>query len=169
MELSTISSFKPGSTIRGFYICQEKNHKNTKNGNSYLDIILTDKTGTIKGKIWDSVDHFDSLFEASNPVAVKGKVEDYNSTIQLVVHQIKMADEVTYNKYGFSLTELIQTVDEPIEELWSSLLGYIKSLNSPYRELINSIIKNYNSKIKRIPASINGHRITQCFSKRGIS
>ena len=87
MKLSTISSFKAGSTIRGFYICKEKSHRNTKNGAPYLDIVLQDRTGKISAKIWDDVVHFDDLFVASEPVAVKGKVSD-----NLPVFKIKKSE-----------------------------------------------------------------------------
>ena len=127
MKLSTISSFKAGSIIRGFYICKEKSHRNTKNGDTYIDVVLQDKTGKITAKIWDDVHHFDDLFVASEPVAVKGKVEDYNSRTQLVIQQIKRADDITYQKYGFSLSQLIEKVEEPIDELWASLQNSVKS------------------------------------------
>ena len=157
MKLSTISSFKAGSTIRGFYICKEKSHRNTKNGDSYLDLILQDKTGKISAKIWDEVSHFDDLFEASEPVAVKGKVEDYNSRLQLVVQQIKKAEDKTYQKYGFSLSQLIEKVEEPIDELWTYLQNAVKSLKNPYKKIITLILKKYEAEIKIIPASINHH------------
>ncbi len=157
MKLSTISSFKAGSTIRGFYICKEKSHRNTKNGDSYLDLILQDKTGKISAKIWDEVSYFDDLFEASEPVAVKGKVEDYNSRTQLVIQQIKRVDNKTYQKYGFSLYQLIEKVEEPIDELWTSLQNAVKSLKNPYKKIITLILKKYEAEIKIIPASINHH------------
>ena len=157
MKLSTISSFKAGTSIRGFYICKEKSHRNTKNGDSYLDLVLQDKTGKISAKIWDDVSHYDDLFEVSEPVAVKGKVEDYNSRTQLVVQQIKRADDKTYQKYGFSLNQLIEKVEEPIDELWISLLSSVKTLKNPYKKLISSILKKYETEIKIIPASINHH------------
>lgn len=157
MELSTISSFKVGSTIRGFYICRQKSHRNTKDGVPYLDIILQDRTGKIRAKIWDNVVHFDDLFETSEPVAVKGKVEDYNSRTQLVIQQIKRADDKTYQKYGLSLLQLIESVEEPIDELWASLQNSVKSLKRPYKKIITSILKVYESEIKLIPASINQH------------
>ncbi len=157
MKLSTISSFKAGSIIRGFYICKEKSHRNTKNGDPYLDLVLQDKTGKVSAKIWDDVSHFDDLFEASEPVAVKGKVEDYNSRLQLVVQQIKKADDKTYQKYGFSLSQLIEKVEEPIDELWDLLLNSVNSLKRPYKKLITLILKEYEAEIKLIPASINHH------------
>ena len=157
MKLSTISSFRSGSTIRGFYICKEKSHRNTKNGDPYIDLVLQDKTGKISAKIWDDVIHFDDLFEISEPVAVKGKVEHYNSRIQLVIQQIKRADDKTYKKYGFSLSQLIETVDEPIDVLWSILQKAVKSLKNPYKKIILSVLKLYHSEVRAIPASINDH------------
>ena len=157
MKLSTISSFKPGSIIRGFYICKEKSHRNTKNGDPFLDIVLQDKTGKITAKIWDDAIHFDDLFEASEPVAVKGKVEDYNSRSQLVIQQIKRANDKTYQKYGFSLSQLIERVDEPIDELWAVLQNAVKSLKNPYKKIITSIVRQFETEIKVIPASIHHH------------
>ena len=135
MKLSPISSFKAGSIIRGFYICKEKSHRNTRNGDTYIDVVLQDKTGKITAKIWDDVVHFDHLFQISEPVAVKGKVEDYNSRIQLVIQQIKRADDITYQKYGFSLSQLIEKIEEPIDELWASLQNSIKSLTNTFNSV----------------------------------
>ena len=157
MKLSTISSFKAGSTIHGFYICKQKSHRNTKNGDVYLDLILQDKTGRISAKIWDDVSHFDDLFESSEPVAVKGKVENYNSRNQLIIKQIKRADLQTYEKYGFSLFELIEKVDDSIDDLWNVLSNAVKSLKSPYKKLVKSVVKEFDIEIKSIPATINYH------------
>jgi 3'-5' exoribonuclease len=157
MKLSTISSFKAGSTIHGFYICKQKSHRNTKNGDVYLDLILQDKTGRISAKIWDDVSHFDDLFESSEPVAVKGKVENYNSRNQLIIKQIKRADLQTYEKYGFSLFELIEKVDDSIDDLWNVLSNAVKSLKSPYKKLVKSVVKEFDTEIKSIPATINYH------------
>lgn len=157
MKLSTISSFKAGSIVHGFYICKQKSHRNTKNGDLYLDLILQDKTGRISAKVWDDVSHFDDLFESSEPVAVKGKVENYNSRNQLIIQQIKRADLQTYEKYGFSLSELIEKVDDSIDDLWDVLNNAVQSLKSPYKKLIKSVIKKFDKEIKTIPATINNH------------
>lgn len=157
MKLSTISTFKAGSVVHGFYICKQKSHRNTKNGDLYLDLILQDKTGRISAKIWDDVSYFDNLFEPSQPVAVKGKVENYNSRNQLIIQQIKRADPQTYEKYGFSLSELIEKVDDSIDDLWDVLNNAVQSLKSPYKKLIKSLIKEFDKEIKTIPATVNNH------------
>ena len=126
MKLNIISSFKAGQTIHGFYICKDKHYRNTRNGDSYLDIILQDKSGRISGKIWNDIDHYAEKFNIADPVAVKGKVENYNSRIQLIVQQINRADPDTYSKYGFNMDELIPIISESVSKLWEIL---IKTVN----------------------------------------
>ena len=89
MEITPIHQFQQGHKIQGFYLCIEKNTRNTKNGNLYLDIVLSDSTGKIRAKVWDKVDYFIDKFEVGQPLAVKGMVSDYNSQLQLTISNIK--------------------------------------------------------------------------------
>jgi 3'-5' exoribonuclease len=157
IQLTQISKFKKNTQIRGFYICTEKSLRNTRNGAPYLDLILSDKSGRINAKIWDDVNHFNDQFEVKEPVAVKGRVESYNSQLQLVIQQIKTADDKTYNKYGFNIDELIEKIDEPIDELYSQLVDKIKKFKSPYKKIAKELVKIYKDQICLIPASIHHH------------
>ena len=57
---------------------------------------------------------------------VKGRIESYNSQLQLVIQQIKTADDKTYNKYGFNIDDLIEKIDESIDDLYTQLEDKIK-------------------------------------------
>ena len=48
-----IDSFREGDRISGVYLCKYKQSAVTKNGKTYENVILQDKTGTLDGKIWD--------------------------------------------------------------------------------------------------------------------
>jgi len=157
MKLNVISSFKPGQTIHGFYICKDKQFRNTRNGDSYLDIILQDKSGSISGKIWNDIEYFAVKFNISDPVAVKGKVENYNSRIQLIVQQINRAEPHRYSKYGFNVDELIPTISEPVADLWKILIKAVKFLKKPYKEIIKSLLSKYEYEIQMLPASVSHH------------
>ena len=122
MKLTHISDFKLGRSIQGFYLCKEKHLRHTKNDDLYLDVILTDSTGIIPGKMWELVDNFQDRFDSGDPVAVKGKVGSFNDLLQLTVTQIKLASSEQYGKYGFSPEILRKKVDEPIDGLWKRLM-----------------------------------------------
>ena len=48
-----IKDYKDGDRVFDVYFCKFKSSAVTKNGKSYDNVILQDKTGTLDAKIWD--------------------------------------------------------------------------------------------------------------------
>ena len=49
-----IETLKEGMNVQDIYLCKQRRCAlTTKNGKTYDDIILQDKTGVINGKIWE--------------------------------------------------------------------------------------------------------------------
>ena len=157
MKLTQIIDFKSGRSIQGFFICKEKHLRYTRNGDLYLDLVLSDATGVIQSKMWDLVDDFRDRFHGGDPVAVKGKVGEFNDRVQLNISKINLASNEQYCKYGFSTDLLLKSVNEPLNELWDRFLKLLKSIKKPLRELVSGIINEYAEKIRTMPASINHH------------
>ena len=157
MKITSIQQFQSGHKIQGFYLCTEKNNRNTKNGDLYLDVVLADKTGSIRSKVWDRVDYFSKQFEVGQPVAVKGIVSDYNSQLQLTVSNIKHIADNSYNKYGYSQNLLSPRIDHDIDQLWKEVLSIIKTLKSPYKQICTYIYSEFEDSITQIPASVHHH------------
>ena len=169
MKLIQISDFKIGRSIQGFYLCREKNLRHTRSGDLFLDMIFSDSTGTIPGKLWDMVDKFQDRFESGDPVAVKGRVTEFNDLLQLTVTKVSQATNKQYGKYGFSADLLIKTVKEPVNELWKRLNILIDILPNPYKKFTKDIFLLYEQKIKIIPGSVHCHPIRGGFLKHLIT
>jgi len=157
MKLTQIIDFKSGRSIQGFFICKEKHLRYTRNGDLYLDLVLSDATGVIQSKMWDLVNDFQNRFNGGDPVAVKAKVGEFNDSLQLTITQINLASSEQYGKYGFSPDLLIKSVDESLNELWKRFSKLYKSIKKPLRELVSIIIKDNAEKIRTMPASVNHH------------
>ena len=155
MKLTNISDFKIGGLVQGFYICKEKHLRNTRNNDLYLDLVLADASGTIKGKMWDMINNFQNRFRIGDPVAVKGKVSEFNDKLQLTITLINRATSSQYGQYGYSPEKLVKKVDEPIIDLWNRLSKTVKTIKSPLKELVTTILKKNKQKIMIIPASVN--------------
>lgn len=60
-----IESIREGERISGIYLCKQRQSAVTKNGKSYENLILQDKTGVVDAKIWDpnsqGIDDFEAL------------------------------------------------------------------------------------------------------------
>ena len=143
MKLVQISDFKLGCSIRGFYLCKEKYLRYTRSGDLFLDLIFSDSTGTISGKLWDLAHEFQGKFKRGDPVAVKGKVIEYNNHLQLTVTQVNQASEKQYGKYGFSQDLLVKTVKEPLDNLWNDLTNVVEVLQEPYKKFTHEIFKTH--------------------------
>ena len=169
MKLIQISDFKIGRSIQGFYLCREKNLRHTRSGDLFLDMIFSDSTGSIPGKLWDLADQFQYRFKRGDPVAVKGKVTEFNDHLHLTATQINRATDRQYGKYGFSTDLLIRKIEEPLDDLWKRLSIIIETLPNPYKKLTQSIFRVYKQKIRVIPGSVSHHPIRGEFLKRLVT
>jgi 3'-5' exoribonuclease len=157
VKLTNISNFKLGHSIKGFYLCREKHILYTRNDDPYLDLVLTDASGSIAGKMWEMVNEFDNRFENGDPVAVKGKVSEFNKKLQIIITNINRASSSQYGKYGFSPEKLVPHVNESVTDLWKQLIKTSKSINSPLKDLVINILNEHKSKILIMPYSIYHH------------
>ena len=96
-----ISNFKEGKIIYGFYYWNEKIVKYSKNGDMYLDVLLTDDNLSIYAKVWRHVDYFNSKFDSEYSIAVKGKVVKYRDRLELDILNINTANMKLYSQYDF--------------------------------------------------------------------
>ena len=72
MKSILISSLVADMKLQGFYLCLEKKSQKKKDGSSYLNLLLKDKSGLVRARIWDNVQRLSRKFDNGDPVAVKG-------------------------------------------------------------------------------------------------
>ena len=58
------------------FVLSEKILSQKKDGNNYLNVTLTDKTGTIKGVVWDNVDQISDGVSSGDFVHIRGNVNE---------------------------------------------------------------------------------------------
>jgi 3'-5' exoribonuclease len=80
-----VSSLKPGETVDDVFVLSEKNLAQKKDGKNYLNLSFMDRTGTLKGVLWDNVEETVEQISAGDYVQVKGSVSEYRGMLQLVV------------------------------------------------------------------------------------
>ena len=56
MKKRFITDIRAGDRVDDIFVLSEKILSQKKDGNNFLNITLSDKTGTIKGVVWDNVD-----------------------------------------------------------------------------------------------------------------
>lgn len=150
-----IKDFVVGERGSGAYIVVSHSVKPTKTGKPYLDISLSDKTGTINGKLWD----IPANFNAGNIVdgyfiAIAFTVEDYQGKKQLKIENIKLiTDESNFDK-----SEIIPTAPEPAEKMFSELLYTAGNIKHPeMQKLCCNIIQENKDALLYYPGAKSMH------------
>ena len=154
----SISNFKEGQTIQGFYLCVEKHLRHTRSGDLFIDLILRDNTGKINGKIWDKVEAFDKKFSQGDPVAIKGNVESFLDRDQLTVTRINKATVQNYARYGFDPALIVPVSAYDPKKMWKEIINIIRSIKNPFlKKLSYELYEKNKEKLLTHPASVTMH------------
>lgn len=91
-----INELREGSHIQDVYLCKYKQSAVTKNGKSYDNVILQDRTGTLDAKVWEPTSAGIGEFEILDYIYVSGVVNSYNGNLQASLKQVRLASEGEY-------------------------------------------------------------------------
>lgn len=139
-----INELYEGEKLSGIYLCKHKQAAVTKNGKSYENVILQDKTGTIDAKIWEpnslGIDEFDAL----DYIDVVGDVTCFQGNLQVSIKRVRKASEGEYEPGNY-----LPVSSRDIEEMYQELLGIIEQVKNPYfHQLLTAFFKEDTAFIK---------------------
>ena len=140
MKSILISSLVADMKLQGFYLCLEKKSQKKKDGSSYLNLLLQDKSGLIRARIWDNVQRLSRKFDNGDPVAVKGVTYKYGESIFLKIDNISRADEKKYSQYGFKPSDLIPISKKKPNDLWKELQAEVNLISKSHLKRITKDI-----------------------------
>ena len=120
-------------------------------GDPFIDVILKDNTGSIRGKVWRHVEYFSTKFEKGDVVAVKGSIIKFNNTNEVSLTFINTISDDFYSEYGYSSDIIIGTVDKSIKVLYSYILKTINSLPPNHKKNLIILYDTHKDKMEVMP------------------
>ena len=129
-----IKELREGENVIEHYLCKSRASMKSRNGKTYLSLKLQDKTGIVDAKVWDMNKDIQS-FQENDFIKVDAFVTTFNNELQLNVKRIRRSREGEYDPADF-----IPSTDKNIDEMYTQLLAYIKTIQSPYiKKLLEEI------------------------------
>ena len=130
-----IETIREGERISGIYLCKQRQSAVTKNGKTYENLILQDKTGTVDAKIWDPNSQGIDDFEAMDYIDIMADATSFQGALQLNVKRVRKAREGEYNPADY-----LPVSERDIEEMYQELMGYANQVQEPHlRALLKSL------------------------------
>ncbi len=122
-----IENFREGDRISGVYLCKYKQSAVTKNGKTYENVIMQDKTGTIDSKIWDPNSQGIEDFEVLDYVDIMAEVTSFQGTLQLNIKRARRARESEYKAADY-----LPVSDKDIEAMYQELMSFADQVQEPH-------------------------------------
>lgn len=158
-----ISELRAGMVLRQFFLLRRVEHRQTKDGDPFLDVELADRSGSIRGKVWkETLQKCPAPLSPCEFVAVKGTVETYRDQPPQI--NIQFIDTVTrLRARGRPLEDfdpdcLIPATPRDRQEMWQELLELARSrINPPLRELVLSLLEAHQQAWLEWPGAESYH------------
>ena len=122
-----IKEYKDGDRIFDIYFCKFKSSAVTKNGKSYDNVIIQDKTGALDAKIWDPNNAGIADFDAMDYIEVYGDITSFNGALQVNVKRVRRCEEGEYDEQ-----EYMPVSSRNLDEMYAELLALIDSIENTY-------------------------------------
>jgi 3'-5' exoribonuclease len=153
MKTVFVGTIKAGDEIDDAFALAEKTLAQKKDGKPYLTVVLSDKSGSVKGVVWDRVEEIASATTAGDVVHVKGGVSEYRGKLQVVIK--KMTPSALEDASDF-----LPATNHNTDTMFERLVRMTESLKTDYlRALFDSFWNDpdFVQRFKTAPAAKKMH------------
>lgn len=155
MKKRFISDIKAGEGVDDIFVLSEKILSQKRDGNNFLNVTLSDKTGTLKGVMWDHVDQTAAGVTSGDFVHVNGGISEYRGTLQVVIKKMEPfpADRI-------DPSDFLPQTPRDIEGMFERLLRITETITTDYlKALIDAFLMDneFVNRFKTAPAAKKMH------------
>jgi 3'-5' exoribonuclease len=155
-NVQSIATLRDQDEVDGVFACTRKERQISRAGTPYLNIELTDSTGTILGRAFRDADVLAGRFERGELVRVKGRAERFRDALQIAVQSVARAEGEQADPARF-LPTAYRDVDE--------LEGFLEHLarevyDPPLKLLLANLLGDgeLRAQLRRAPCSVPSTR-----------
>ncbi len=155
MKKQFVDEIKAGDLVDDIFVLYEKTLAQKRDGNNFLNVTLSDKTGTIKGVVWDNVEQIAAGVNSGDVVQVKGSVNEYRGSFQLVIKNMEACSTDAVEPSHF-----LPTARQDIDGMFQRLLKITGSMvTGPLKQLLEAFWNDprFVKTFKTAPAAKNMH------------
>lgn len=145
--------------VEGFAVIKQCDKKTAKNGNFYLDIVLSDKSGEIFAKLWDYNENTHGKYENDMFVKVRGSISQYNGHDQLRIEKIRPV----IDSDGVDVSDFVKSADYSGEDMLGFLLKTVGEFkDNDLKRVVTHLLEKNKEKILYFPAAFRLHHAIRC-------
>lgn len=125
MKTQFAGKVHPGDKIDDVFVLADKNLAIKKDGNSFMTLTLSDRTGQLKGVAWNNVDTLFSSVAAGDFVHVLAGVSEYRGSLQVVVKDMKTVPPTSIDPPDF-----LPSTQRDVKKMFQRLTGLTRQMKT---------------------------------------
>ena len=126
MKTTFIQDLQAGDTIDDIFVLAEKNLARKRNGDNYLTVTLCDRSGRIRGVMWDNLELIKGKANSGDYVRVKGGISEYKGALQFVVREMEACPADALDP-----TDFVPATTRDVEKMFARLLAFRRPSKHP--------------------------------------
>jgi len=141
--------------INQVFVLGDKQLRQNRNGNLYLQMRLSDSTGAVTGMLWNASNDTASDVKNGDYVLVDGNTQYFNGAIQVIAKKIKVAEPGSYSE-----EEFVRVSTAELEQRQSRVAELLRELdNADLRDLAECFLEDgdFMERFSRAPAAVKNH------------
>ncbi len=141
-----IKDIQENDRVKGCYLVKEKRVGTTRRGDTFISLVLADRTGELEARVWDDADKFSALFREGDILEIEGVAGGYKGKVQITVSGLKVPEqevtpEIFLESASIDPAEMLSSLREILEAVGDlHLRGLInRFLGDP--EFVSGLLK----------------------------
>ena len=150
-----VSQLGHQETIDQVFLASEKQLRPNRSGNLYLQLELSDRSGSIGARLWNASEQDFRAFENGDYVRVEGCTQLFQGSIQLIATNIAKAANADVNADDFLILG-----SKEIDDLMGRLSAHLRRIGEPsLRNIADCFLldEELMRKLARAPAGVRNH------------
>jgi 3'-5' exoribonuclease len=113
------------ATVTSYFVLSSMQVRDKKQGGQYLALIVSDRTGSLEGRMWDDVADPIALCSEGCYVKVMGDISKYNGRFQITLKKLRLAADSEIDPRDFQPATKFD-----VEAMWAELRGYVSAFRN---------------------------------------
>lgn len=141
------------------YLVSEKQLRTNRQGSLYLQMRLSDRTGSINAMMWNASDQIYRLFDNGDFLRVQATAQLYNGAMQLIVKDVEPVDAKEVEEADF-----VTMASAEVDKLAGQVRDMLRRMrNAPLRNLAECFLldEDFMGEFMSAPAGVKNHHAFQ--------
>jgi len=154
-ERRFVSQLGHNEQISQVFLASEKQLRPNRNGNLYLQLQLSDRSGAIAARLWNASENDYRAFENGDFIKVEGNTQLFQGNMQFIASAIRRARSDEFDETDF----LVLRTDE-IDHMATRLAEILRTIRTPeIRNLAECFLMDtvFMTKFTAAPAGMKNH------------